>query len=408
VGRDANNTGAFAGLFRRGATGVVFSQGTLLYTLPSYAEGSPLALASGAYVIAYRSVDTGGAERFDTLPVSEGEDGKLRFVGNQFNLPGAVNATHQKRLFLTLDQSNGDYYSTGYNLFVPNLIVGPSGSQYNLFNRVVVTTPRGNTLVLRPRSGLTYLALNLGDDPTSSTGTGTQTNTNFIRLRAEFVTARPGVHPRQTDNTLAFVQTDWTEEQLAQSPALGGWKFDYYFSTEARTNLSLPQMVSYTRRNQARALSIAELRQQGLATLTDGLVEEIQSEFIPDGQPFAGRLRFYGDEEAYINYGEDGSGDGWQVATGQLPPTSVELFGGWGPSTIFNEFQTVRSTERKTTIPCSPSPGATLIDGKKDHCVGDGPLFNADATLSGLSLVARDAAGRTFTTFYAFYKLATP
>lgn len=124
VGRDASNNGAFAGLFRTGATGVAYDMGVYEFTR-----------ANGDLVVSYRITDTQGAESFDQIVVREDSDGKLRAIGNQYQYSGGVNAFHQLRRYPTLNQSGYDYYSTGYSLNVNNETVG----QAFKFDRVEVS-----------------------------------------------------------------------------------------------------------------------------------------------------------------------------------------------------------------------------------------------------------------------------
>ena len=72
VGRDGNGNGAFAGLFKEGATGVAFSQGSYEFTR-----------SNGDIVAGYKSRDTQGNESFDTFALRKDTDGKLKLIGNE-------------------------------------------------------------------------------------------------------------------------------------------------------------------------------------------------------------------------------------------------------------------------------------------------------------------------------------
>ena len=110
-GRVVSSTGAFSSLFRAGATGAVFSQGTYEFTR-----------ANGDLVIGYKSRGTDGSETFDTFVVrNDTADGKLKLIGNQYNYPGGVNAYQQYRQFGALGQSAYSYRSTGYTLPVDDV-----------------------------------------------------------------------------------------------------------------------------------------------------------------------------------------------------------------------------------------------------------------------------------------------
>ncbi len=100
VGRDANGNGAFASLFKDGATGLVFSQGSYEFTG-----------ANGDIVAGYKSRDKAGSETFDTFVLSKDTDGKLKLIGNQYVYGGGVSAYQQVRTFV--NDAASTYYSTG-------------------------------------------------------------------------------------------------------------------------------------------------------------------------------------------------------------------------------------------------------------------------------------------------------
>ncbi len=380
VGRDSNNNGAFASLFRRGATGVVFSQGSYEFTR-----------ANGDIVIGYKSRATDGSETYDTFVLRDGGADGLQLIGNLYRFGGGVSAYHQRRNFITLNQSAYDYYSTGYSLNVPN---------DSRIARVEVTSPNQRKMVLKPEGNLDYMALVKG----FGTPAEKVTRTSVVRLRSEFLNAVAGGHPRDVETTnLFFALTDWTEDELANSKAGGTWKFEYYLSEDDPSTVSdettVPVVQYY--KNRARALTIAELRTQGLATLDPRLVSDIGSGAQPDGQSGAGQIVFEANEMAGI--GTANGGPGWAVAEGQLPPTNITLFGSMS-GIPFNDRVGVKSTDRRALVPC-------VQQGPKDvhcHVNGDGsfgPGFAEGARLDGLHLFARDSGGREFANFYAMYKL---
>jgi hypothetical protein len=375
-GRVVASNGAFSGLFRRGATGVVYSQGTYEF-----------ARNNGDWVIGYKSRDTGGAETYDSLVVRKGDDGVLRLIGNGYQFPGGVSAYHQLRRFITLDQQAYSYHSTGYSLNVDNL--QKSDGSGPMFARVVVTTPTGATATVRPSAGSSFLVFYKS---------GVATGTNFLRLRSEFV--NPGItsHPSAMDTTsLFFVSADRTEEQLAAASSQSLWTFQYFLSGNASSE---PDAVQ-TYKTRARALTIGELRTKGFAELVPSLVNDIAM----GADSSFGTLALDMDEPAYIE--TDGGGAAWAVPASALPPTSLTLFGRYTPpassSYSFNDTATVRSTERKGVITCSDNPPAD------SHCsttVSGG--FASGAIANGLHLFSRDAAGREYAHFYAMYKVPVP
>lgn len=378
VGRDANNNGAFASLFRRGATGVVFSQGAYEFTR-----------GNGDIVISYKSRAPDGSESYDTFVLKDDGDGVLRLIGNGYAYGGRVAAYHQRRNFITLDQSAYDYYSTGYSIDIPNDQVGGSPR----FDRVLVTTPNNAVLTFRPSGNSSFLGL---VKPDSSI-----TGTSFVRLRSEYVdTTRTSPHPRSIDGTLFFVGTDREESDLASAKAGGTWKFDYFLAGNTGATADATQYY----KNRARALTIGELRTQGLAPLVPALITEIASGANLANQPRPGQLTLDANDTVLV--GIDGGGAGWSVASGQLPPTSITLFGNLS-GVRFTDSQTVGSTARSATVPCSRQ-GASDTHCHDNGNGSFGPGFAAGATLNGLHLFARDPAGREYANFYAMYQLALP
>lgn len=375
-GRVLASDGAFSGLFRRGATGVVFNQGTY-----EFARGN------GDWVIGYQSRDTGGAETYDSFVVRKGADGKLRLIGNQYKYPGGVSAYQQLRRFITLDQQAYSYYSTGYTLNVDNL--QKSDGSGSMFARVVITTPTGATATVRPSPGSSFLVFYKS---------GVATGTNFLRVRSEFENQNITSHPSVMDSTsLFFVSQDRTEEQLASTPSQSVWTFAYFLSGN---NSDSPDAVQ-TYKTRARALTIGELRTKGFAELVPSLVNDIAS----GADSSFGTIALDVDEPAYIETAT--GGDGWTVPAGALPPTSLTIFGRYTPpasiSYGFNDTAPVRSTDRKGVIACSDNPPA---DSHCSSSVAGG--YASGAIANGLHLFSRDAAGREYAHFYAMYKVLTP
>lgn len=384
VGRDQDNRGAFASLFRGGATGVVFSQGAYEFSR-----------TNGDIVASFKSRDTSGNETYDTAVLKLEEDGKLRLIGNQYRFGGGVSAYHQRRNFITLDQQAFNYYSTGYVIDVPNTQRRDGGG--DLFAKVVVTTPTGATLTLKPSGESSFLGLVKPLTPEVVTGT------SFVRLRSEYVDGNTSrAHPRTLDPTLFFVPSDRSEQSLAETKSQGTWKLEYYTTVDIADlpeDQTVRPVVQYFK-NRARALTIGELRTQGLAELTPGLITEIQSGARTATQTFPGQIVF--DEGDTADISSANNGDGWSVAAGQLPPTSITLFGRSPTGVNFSDSNDVRSTLRKTTVQCSKQSDTD------DHCFNTGPGFARNTRLTGLHLFARDAAGREYANFYALYKLNPP
>lgn len=374
VSRDANDNGSFASLFKEGATGVVFSQGTYEFTR-----------GNGDIVVGYKSRDAVGNEKYDTFALRlDTTDGKLKQIGNQYTYAGGVTAYHQLRDFV--NQPGSTYYSTGYNLNVP-LISG--------ITHVEVTTPKNTKLTLIPGSDGMVLPKQ-GVTPLTSSGT------TFIRIRSEYAdSASTATHPSTRESGVFFVEADFSDSEISTIANQSLWTFTYYSGGVATpVQQGTPQFY----KTRTRAMTIGELRTTKWANLSAATVSNLQSNFISNGATppvYSTKL------SPTANVAPT-----WEVATGALPPTQIKLFGktreidnlgdfiGTTPNftkTSFNDGANVGSTSRTTTLPCANGNG-------ERHC-GVSTGYQTYASMSGLHLWSRDIAGSEFARFYATYNL---
>jgi hypothetical protein len=370
VGRDASNNGAFASLFRKGADGVVFSQGSYEFTR-----------GNGDLVVGYKSRDSAGNEAYDTLVVRlDNNDGQLKLVGNQYAYPGGVVPYQQVRQFITLNQSAYDYRSTG---FVVNVDNKTDGAGNPVFDRVEVSTPRGGTLVLKPTRGYSYLGLVKG---ASTLGT------NFLRLRSAFINPQTTGTLATMEPGLFFASTPVSEDELAAVPAQSVWTYRYFL---AGNTSATPDAVQ-TYKTRARALTLGELSQKTLSALAPAVIANLQAM----ANPTFGTIPLPTTGPA--DTGNPATGSGWTVPAGALPTTSLSIYGSY-QGAGFNDVANFGSTARTTTVACS---AATASD---HHCsTTTSGAFATGAVASGVHLWARDSAGREYANFYAAYKLTLP
>lgn len=371
---------AFNGLFVDGGTGVVFSQGTYEFSR-----------ANGDIVAGYKSRDSAGNETFDTFVLRKDTDGKLKLIGNQYAYPGGVTAYQQLRQFISLNQSAYNYYSTGYAFGVSDVTSGGS----SIFAKVVVTTPKGSTLVLKPSSGggnLNLIKIN------PNTNAETPSGTSFLRMARAYVDTSNSSDPAAVDPKMFFSPTGYTDADIQVIPAQSVWRFDYYLASASST-IAATQYY----KTRARAMTIAEMRATGLASLTPETVT------LAGGYADASTGKIVMAANDTFDAQGPGGSNAWSVAAGQLAPTQVTIFGN-SPNTPFKSFDDsvkVGSTTRKTTVPCASQSNTD------DHCYNNlngtyGPGYAAGSTITGLHLWARDVAGREFANFYALYKLTLP
>ena len=356
-GAIVSSTAAWSSLFSTGS-GQKFDRGSYEFTR-----------ANGDLVIAYRATDSSGNSSNNTLVVKADTDGKLRAIGNQYKYNGSVNAYQQLRNFIS--QPAADYYSTGYNLFVNNT-VDSSGTP--IFAKVVVTSPKGNKLTLKPNSGSAYLPL---VKINSTTGAETITGTSFLRLRSVYVDpANSGKNPASADTTNFFAATPYTDAEIAAIPAQANWKFEYYLASDP-TTIAATQYY----KTRARAMTIPELQTQPLANVPAADVTSAKADTVTTTTG-----------AKYLPTPATGPVDiNWEVPTGALAPSSIQIY---GPG--FNDRTGVASTARTGKIFCSKASNTDT------HCDSAGN-YTAGGRLNGAHLYAIDPIGREFAHFYAFY-----
>jgi hypothetical protein len=280
-----------------------------------------------------------------------------------------VSAYQQLRTFV--NQPAASYYSTGYSFNVNNTL---DANQKPIFAKVVVTTPKGGTLELQPTAGSTFLML------VKSTGVS---NTAYLRIRSVYTDpANAAKDPSLADTTLFFANDATIDDAyIAKLPAQSTWKFDYYLA-------SAPTVVAATQyyKTRARSMTIAELQTQPLATIADADLAFVKANTIT---PTNGN--------SYLPTPATGPVSiDWTVPTGAIAPNLIRIWS--GGSATFNDQLSVASTARTGDIACSK---ASANDA---HCDAAGNFVATDR-LSGADLVAEDAAGRQFASFYAFYKV---
>ena len=380
-GAIVSKTGAFSGIFGS-ATGITFDRGSYEFTR-----------GNGDLVIAYRTTDSAGNSNNQTLVVRADTDGKLRAIGNQYKYNGGVNAYQQLRSFVV--QPAADYYSTGYNLNV-----NANADVANVV-KVVVTTPKGKTLLLKPSAGSSYFPLVKVD---STTGAETMTGTSFVRLAREYADATKTGDPALADTTLFFSTDRYAAADILAIPAQARWKFDYYLAGQTTPDAT----QYYTTR--ARAMTIAELKTQPLANVVAADVADAAKDIISNATTTTAATAWWLPVDPTSPTPVEAS---WEVPAGALPPTSIQIYGNYisKPATAttaavrssFNDKIGVKSTDRTGVIPCSSGgTGDTHCDAVNTS------RYVATDRFTGFHLWAQDALGRDFAHFYAFYKVTLP
>jgi hypothetical protein len=380
VGRDSNGAGAFSSLFRRGATGVTFSNGRFEF-LRNNAEKD--------VVFTYRSTDALGNVLNDQL-VARNVGGTLKVIGNNYVYAASVRPYGQDREFL--NQAAANYRSTGYDINIANRL-DTSGNP--VFSKVVVTSPRGTVLTFVPNGGRSALSIQRAN--------GSITSTSVVRLAGAFKDAGTAGTPAQFETNLFFASPEFSEDDIRAIPEQGVWRLEFFHVDTAQAN------VVQNYRTVSRAATLAELAATPLAQLTEAAKAEIRTESTATG-----RITFGPDSTAEPNVADlrtEGGGDFWVVTPPAQAPTSVTLFGagpdpdGAGPlrRTSFDDGVNVAPSARTALVNCS------RLGNSDNHCDATHPTHFAEGTfVDSIQLFATTPRMAGLSKMSVTYRLALP
>lgn len=325
VGRDGNNAGAFSGLFRPGATGVVFDRGNIEF-----------ARSNGDFVASYRQVDRNGNTDNDTLLVRN-VGGTLKLVGNGYAYRASVRPYSEDR-----EQINATAYSawtTGYNISIDNRMQGGQP----VLDRVIVTAPSGDIYTFVPQPGLSYLTVLQPDGVTPSAS-------NIVRFASGYKNAATPGRLSEVETQLYFVAPQLSDTQIAALQNQSVWRMEFVPAGGSPGASGNPVQ---TYRTLSRAQSIAEVSQLKVAQLTPAMKAELASATSATGAVTFGPTSQ--SEPNNIDFSADGDAAAWTVPELALPPSLIGAFGrapNNGPR--FNDNASLAATQRKAVIYCSP------------------------------------------------------
>lgn len=350
--------GAFPGLFKDGATGVVFSDAVIQFLS-----------ADGKVLIGWKNTGSGGVSYSQVW--LQRQNGAFKAVGNNYQYSFIVRAWSEWRNYLNRPEMS--YWATGFEVNLPNATSGG----VPVFDHVVVTAPNGATITMVPVSGLSYLSVQ-----------GTS-GTSVVRLAGKFTnTATAGVPRRLTGVTngesLAWApnpdttNTDWTDAQIIAINNVGSWKAEFYLASN-------PSAVAATQYYQTltRPLTVTELSARQWAMLTAAAQADAIANSSANGAVALG-------EGDTIQLDEPGTPpDFWTVPTGALPPTLIQAQGyvanAGSPAPRWNDSTSIASTARTVVINCSAQTNAD------PHCGTASGTYSANARLNLLQMFAYDA-----------------
>ncbi|HEY0822737.1 MAG TPA: carboxypeptidase regulatory-like domain-containing protein [Ramlibacter sp.] len=377
VGRDASNAGAFSSLFRRGATGVVFSNGRFEFLRNNDEKD---------VVFTYRSTDAQGNVLNDQL-IARNEGGTLKLVGNNYAYAASVRPYAQDREFL--NQPAASYLSTGYDINIANRL---DGSGNPVFSKVVVTTPRATTLTFVPNGGRSALSIQRPN--------GSLTQTSVVRLAGAFKSSSTSGSPADFESSLFFASPAFDSAQIREIPEQGVWRLEFFHADTSQAN------VVQNYRTVSRAATLEELAATPLAQLTEAAKAEIRAETAATGRVTFGPPSTSSPNVADLSTA--GGGDFWVVTPPAQPPTSITVFGagpdpdGSGPlrRASFDDGINVAPSARKAVINCS------RLGNADTHC--DGTLttqFAEGTVIDTLQLFATTPRMAGLAKMNAFYYL---
>lgn len=367
VGRSASNTGAFAGLFRPGSTGLTWFPGKVEFFR-----------SNGDMVVSGGWRDNQGNTANETYVVRNVAN-TLKLVGNQYRYGATARAWGEDRDFLNTPQFS--YYSTGYNVRVDNLTDGTGAP---IFRKVLVTTPAGETLTLVPAPGQRLLSI-------SPDGTNVGSS-SVLRLAAGYRdTALVADPPSVKEPTLAFASPTLSDTQIGALQDQGVWTFEFFHADSGIAN------VTQQSRTVSRPFTIGELRLKPMVQFTAAARAELMADSAD------GFSRFTEVETAQIG---DATTPAWSVPLGALAPTSLGIFGRapFGSTTQgvsgnrFDDTANVSSTATWGVVPCTSQSNADR------HCAGQG-LYALNTTVNMVELWVLDSRQVEITKKAALYKL---
>lgn len=374
VGRDANNSGAFSGLFRGTSTGQAFDQGALGH----YRAG-------GDVVVRYRSRSAVGAESFDSF-VARYEGEALKIVGNQYAYSASVTPSVSRRDYL--NAPGNEWIGAGYNIFVANRIANGQP----VFSRVDVTAPTGRLYRLLPDAGSSFLAI-------ANEAGSTSTLTSTLLLNGKYIDGRPA-DPRLLEPALFVDSTVWSDAQIQKLNDTRVWKMEFFHADPAVANV-----IQYYATVKRPLVAAEALQKPPHVTLTAGM----RARLIERTAANANGLYVFGAPNAAIPNVFDlsvGGQPAWEVPSTANAPTLLSVFGR-GPLVnavrpSFNDDVSVTPAQRSATVLCSTQSASD------NHCdASTGTLqYALNSYISTLQLYGRSSQQTDIFSQFVLFKPA--
>lgn len=324
VGRDINNNGSFAGIFRSGATGVVFDRGNVEYARSS----------TGEYLLSYRSTDRFGGVDNDTI-IARNVGGVLKLTGNNYAHRVTLRPYSEDRERINSPAFSS--FNTGYNISIDNKLAGSNP----VFSKVEVTTPfNAVPLTYYPDGNLSFLSISKNGQP----GAANLQSTSIVRLAGEFQNPATTGLVSAKETGIYYVQPEYTETQISEIPNQSVWSVKFFHANG-------DQPIVQTYRTISRAQTLNEIRQLKIVQLTD-----VQRAEMVAGSSAIGRFTFGPATQTdpnLIDFSSEGNLDAWTVPLGALAPNSLSAQGSSAGGVRYNDGTSVLGSARKGVISCA-------------------------------------------------------
>ena len=386
-GTKVGKTGHFGGIFTA-TSAVTFERPKFFGAVKTSQANGPQA---NDMLIGFRWKDDFGNFQYERAMVRKTNTtpAKLEIVGNGYLYDSAVTPYAQLRQFIR--DNDRDYYSVGYVPFVARRLYPVTGGGTKSVSRVKVTTGTGREILLCNDSNYSFLVM---AKPAVTPTCADKTGTSFIRLRSEYANKATTAdnHPRLKDTGVAFVATDWSDEEIEAVKTYAAWKYEFTFSDNSTA-------VQW-HRPARRVHSVREFKKVPLPTVTPTMLASMRANVV------SGLIRIPADGVS-VSWQKAYSSANGIVPEDAVPMTAIRFFGRYTTDSFatfssFEDRMIVRSNASQATIKC---PSTTPLEAQ---CQSAGVYKSATGVgsgYSGLDLWSRGPDGVEYVNFYATYMI---
>jgi hypothetical protein len=392
-GSTISKTGHFGGIFTA-TVPVKFDRPKFFGAVRTSQTNGPVA---GDLLIGYRWKDENGNFQYERAMVRKttATPAKFEIVGNRYLYESAVTPYAQLRQFIR--DNDRDYYSVGYSPYVARRLYPATGGGTKSISRVKVTTPTGREILLCNDSNYSFLVMaKPAVTPTCATSND-RTGTSFIRLRSEYAnkSTTTSNHPRNKDTTVAFVGTDWTDDEIEAVKTYSAWKYEYTFSDSSTA-------VQW-HRPPRRVHSLREFKKVALPTVTPTVLTNMKADVQATIESTGSSVILIPADGVQVSWVKAYASANNMAPEDAVPMTAIRIFGRYnnnGVTSSFEDRMVVRSNNTQATIKCpsaSEAQCASLYQYRSSATQRSG--------YSGLDLWSRGPDGVEYVNFYATYMI---